>query len=683
MKKSKKILVTSLATATLGLIALSDTTGDFPFSAQHVSAQEKDASKNGKVVKENTTSASNQAEKSKTPAQNPAEKPKTPAQNSAEKPKTPAQKPAEKPKTPAQKPAEKPKTPAQKPAEKPKTPAQKPAEKPKNTSPKEDKSKSTAQSGWVGSSYYENGTKVTNKWIFDKKANSYFYLNASGNYVQNAWVGNYYLKSDGKMAKSEWIYDKNYGSYYYLTAEGSYARNAWVGNYYLKSDGKRAKNEWFYDNNYGSYYYLTGEGSYARNTWVGNYYLKSDGKMAKAEWIYDKNYGSYYYLTAEGSYARNKWVGNYYLKSDGKMAKNEWVDGGRYYVDSDGKMVKSDWFYDKNYGSYYYLTAEGSYARNKWIGKYYLKSDGKMAKNEWVDGGRYYVDSEGKMVMGKWVDGGRYYVGYDGVWQPKPADGNPYSAALKEAQGYNSIHLSKKRIYNQLIFKGFNSDTAQYAINHLNADYKANALAQARIHLKYGTSSKSEIYRTLTSPNLDNFTKEEANYAIQKLNLPSEGSYVRNKWVGAYYYKSDGKMAKNEWVDGGRYYVESDGKMARNKWVDGGRYYVGYDGVWQPKPADGNPYSAALKEAQSYNRLYLSKKGIYDQLIFKGFNSDTAQYAINHLNANYKANALAQARQHRKYSNLSKTEIYNMLTSPRIDRFTKEEANYAIQHLDD
>ena len=31
MKKSKKILVTSLATATLGLIALSDTTGDFPF----------------------------------------------------------------------------------------------------------------------------------------------------------------------------------------------------------------------------------------------------------------------------------------------------------------------------------------------------------------------------------------------------------------------------------------------------------------------------------------------------------------------------------------------------------------------------------------------------------------------------------------------------------------------------
>ncbi len=58
--------------------------------------------------------------------------------------------------------------------------------------------------------------------------------------------------------------------------------------------------------------------------------------------------------------------------------------------------------YDKNYGSYY-LTAEGSYARNKWVGRYYLKSDGKMAKNEWVDGGRYYVESDGKMAKDKWV----------------------------------------------------------------------------------------------------------------------------------------------------------------------------------------------------------------------------------------------------------------------------------------
>ena len=200
--------------------------------------------------------------------------------------------------------------------------------------------KSTVPSGWSGSSYYQNGTKVTSKWIFDKNYNSYFYLDASGNYVQNAWEGDYYLKSGGYMAKSEWIYDKNYGAYYYLTRDGYYARNTWVGNYYLKSNGKMAKGEWIYDNNYKSYYYLTTEGSYARNTWVGDYYLKSNGKMAKGEWIYDSNYSSYYYLTSEGSYARNTWVGDYYLKSNGKMAVSERTPDG-YQVDGSGKWIRS------------------------------------------------------------------------------------------------------------------------------------------------------------------------------------------------------------------------------------------------------------------------------------------------------------------------------------------------------
>ena len=209
------------------------------------------------------------------------------------------------------------------------------------STPKTSNQSTTSQKdGWSGSSYYQNGTKVTSKWIFDKNYNSYFYLDASGNYVQNAWEGDYYLKSGGYMAKKEWIYDKNYGAYYYLTSDGYYARNTWVGNYYLKSNGKMAKGEWIYDNNYKSYYYLITEGSYARNTWVGNYYLKSNGKMAKGEWIYDSNYSSYYYLTSEGSYARGTWVGDYYLKSNGKMAVNERTPDG-YQVDGSGKWIRS------------------------------------------------------------------------------------------------------------------------------------------------------------------------------------------------------------------------------------------------------------------------------------------------------------------------------------------------------
>ena len=50
--KSKKYIVTSIATATLGLALLTDTAGMSPFSIQQVSAQEKSTPKNGNV-KEN------------------------------------------------------------------------------------------------------------------------------------------------------------------------------------------------------------------------------------------------------------------------------------------------------------------------------------------------------------------------------------------------------------------------------------------------------------------------------------------------------------------------------------------------------------------------------------------------------------------------------------------------------
>lgn len=77
-------------------------------------------------------------------------------------------------------------------------------EKPKATeTPKQSTNSTSGQTGWSGSSYYKAGVKVVNQWIFDVQYNSYFYLNASGNFVQNAWSGNYYLKSGGYMAKSE------------------------------------------------------------------------------------------------------------------------------------------------------------------------------------------------------------------------------------------------------------------------------------------------------------------------------------------------------------------------------------------------------------------------------------------------------------------------------------------------
>ena len=286
---------------------------------------------------------------------------------------------------------------------------------------------------------------------------------------------------------SGWV--KQDGAWYYFDGNGNPVKNTWQGSYYLKADGKMAQSEWIYDDSYQAWYYLKSDGSYAYSTWQGAYYLKSNGKMVKGEWVYDSSYQAWYYLKSDGSYARNAWQGNYYLKSDGKMAKGEWV-------------------YDATYQAWYYLKSDGSYAYSTWQGNYYLKSNGKMAVNEWVDGGRYYV-------------------GADGVWKEGQAstasssnDSNSeYSAALGKAKSYNSLfHMSKKRMYSQLTsdFDKFSNDAAQYAVDHLEADYKYNALFNAKNYRKLFNMSKSGLFNQLTSF-ADGFTEEEAQYAIDHL----------------------------------------------------------------------------------------------------------------------------------------------------------------------
>ena len=134
--------------------------------------------------------------------------------------------------------------------------------------------------------------------------------------------------------------------------------------------------------------------------------------------------------------------------------------------------------------------------------------------------------------------------------------------------------------------------------------------------------------------------------------------------------------------------------MAKNEWVDGGRYFVGSDGLWQNQSVSQSSsnqtktdYTNALEKAKNYNSwANMSKKRLYKQLTSQygeKFTSDAAQYAIDHLNADYKANALAKAKIYQKQFNKSKDAIYDQLVSPYGEEFTEEEANYAIQHLDD
>ncbi len=98
-------------------------------------------------------------------------------------------------------------------------------------------------------------------------------------------------------------------------------------------------------------------------------------------------------------------------------------------------------------------------------------------------------------------------------------------------------------------------------------------------------------------------------------------------------------------------------------------------------------YQNALRKAESYSKnMHMSKKAIYNQLTSEygeQFPADAAQYAIDNLQADYKANALAKAKSYQQNMSMSKNAIYDQLVSEYGEQFTKEEAQYAIDHLDD
>ena len=83
--------------------------------------------------------------------------------------------------------------------------------------------------------------------------------------------------------------------------------------------------------------------------------------------------------------------------------------------------------------------------------------------------------------------------------------------------------------------------------------------------------------------------------------------------------------------------------------------------------------------------MHMSKQGIYNQLVSEygeKFPEDAAQYAIDNMQADWNANALAKAKDYQELMSMSKSAIYDQLISEYGERFPPEEAQYAIDHLE-
>ena len=190
--------------------------------------------------------------------------------------------------------------------------------------------------------------------------------------------------------------------WYYFNAKGQQVKNAWVGSYWLGSDGKMVTDSWVD----GGKYYVGSQGWWIKDA------------VKKTGWTQTGN--TWYLYDNQGNLVKNAWSGNYWLGSDGKMVTNSWVDGGKYYVGSDGKWVKdakkatddkkptedkkpaedkksdtkkTGWV--QTGSVWYHYNNQGELTKNAWVGSYWVGSDGKMATNSWVDGGKYYVGNEG------------------------------------------------------------------------------------------------------------------------------------------------------------------------------------------------------------------------------------------------------------------------------------------------
>lgn len=297
---------------------------------------------------------------------------------------------------------------------------------------------------YVGS----DGAYYTNCWFKDQGKD--YYVNGFGKLVKNAWQGAYYLGKDGAMLTNTFTPDGYYvgangiyvtnrwikvdGKDYYMNASGKMTKDAWVGSYYLGSDGAMLTDTYTPDG-----YYVDENGLWTPSKWVqsgGNWcYRHSDGThtindfevIGSQTYYFDSNgymvtgwkqLGSnWYYFNGSGIMVQNNWAGNYYFDGDGKMVRDRWI--GNYYVGSDGCMLT-----------------------NRWIGNYYVGSNGLMVTGwQCISGQWYYFDSNGIYQTGeRYLGGEYYYFNAQGVMQTGTAeDGWEYNSS-----GQRMVYWSRR-----------------------------------------------------------------------------------------------------------------------------------------------------------------------------------------------------------------------------------------------
>ena len=370
------------------------------------------------------------------------------------------------------------------------------------------------------------------------KADGETYYQVDSKPITNTWKWHggrwYYFGEDGKMLKSTVTPDG-----YLVDIEGMLVSPGWNYQggkwYYAESGGKVFRGDWKKIG--GIWYAFHNDGVMYSHEWNDVYFLKDSGEMADNEWVFDRNYNSWFYIKPGGSYASSEWKGDYYLKTGGYMAKSEFI-------------------YDPNYKATYYLKEEGSYARNQWLqvkGKWYhFRKYGELDTNKWI--GSYYVNADGMMAENEFI----YDPNYKATYYLKE-DGSYARNQWLQVKG-KWYHFRK---YGEM-------DTSKWVGSY----YVKSDGVMGASELVYDPTYNSSFYFDKDGNYLNKQWKEiDGDWYYFK-----DGGYMaKNEWVGSYFIKGNGRMAKNEMQydqsTGSSYYFKEDGTFAKNYWAKVGDYW--------------------------------------------------------------------------------------------------------------
>lgn len=106
----------------------------------------------------------------------------------------------------------------------------------------------------------------------------------------------------------------------------------------------------------------------------------------------------------------------------------------------------------------------------------------------------------------------------------------------------------------------------------------------------------------------------------------------------------------------------------------------------ESKEKSNNPpeHTNALIKAEQYIKSSnFSKEKLYAQLIFEKYPQESARYAVENIEVDWNEQALMQAKKYQESQSMALGDLRNQLTSSNGEGFTSEEAEYAIQHIDD